>query len=458
MNGPLHGRHPGSLRRRLLRLVSLATLVIWGLAAALTYRQARHEVQELMDAQLASTARLLLAQARTAPERLSELPENMAGLRGTRGRRIEHLLEYRIAADGRILLASADAPPIPPGAAPGYVEVVHDGQPWRGLIMETADGGLRILIAHSFHARDKEALEIAVKTILPLALLLPLLIALIYLSVRRGLKPLDDLAADVAARSPENLAALAPTAAPLEAQPLTRALNRLLGRLSATLENERRFTADAAHELRTPLAALKIQAQVALATKAPEQQRHALAQVIAGADRATRLVEQLLRLARLDPLDRLTAVQPVDLGELADAVAGQAGDAATARSMRIVVQRPASPLTVDGDPDLLGAALRNLVDNALRYTPEGGSVVVGAGLEHGEAVLTVSDNGPGVPAEELPRLVERFYRGRDATAEGSGLGLAIVRRIGELHGARLEVENRDGGGFIARLRWCASHH
>ncbi|MDX9706985.1 MAG: ATP-binding protein, partial [Azospira sp.] len=214
---------------------------------------------------------------------------------------------------------------------------------------------------------------------------------------------------------------------------------------------------DAAHELRTPLAALKIQAQVALATKAPEQQRHALAQVIAGADRATRLVEQLLRLARLDPLDRLTAVQAVDLGELADAVAGQTGDAAAARSMRIVVQRPDSPLTVDGDPDLLGAALRNLVDNAIRYTPAGGSVIVGAGLEHGEAVLTVTDDGPGVPAEELPHLVERFYRGRDATAEGSGLGLAIVRRIGELHGARLEVENRAGGGFIARLRWCAGH-
>ncbi|HEX5802586.1 MAG TPA: ATP-binding protein [Azospira sp.] len=455
MSGPLHGRHPNSLRWRLLRRVSLATLLIWALAAVLSYKQARHEVQELMDGQMAKTARLLLAQAGTGAARLAELPANMASLRGARTRRSELVLEYRIfRADGSPLLASANAPAAPLGAALGYAEIAHDGQPWRSLILETADGAYRVQVAHSYRSRDKEALEIARKTVLPLALLLPLMIALIYLSVRRGLKPLDDLAADVAARSPENLAALAPATAPLEAQPLVKALNRLLGRLDAALDNERRFTADAAHELRTPLAALKVQAQVALATRDPEQQRHALAQVIAGADRTTRLVEQLLRLARLDPLVRLPDPQAVDLAELARFAVDDARRGGIGETRTLALAVADQPIPVSGDRDLLAAALRNLLDNALRYTPEGGTVTVGAAIEHGEALLAVTDNGPGVAAEDLPRLVERFYRGRDTTAEGSGLGLAIVRRIAELHGARLEVENREGGGFAARLRWC----
>ncbi|MBW7900720.1 MAG: sensor histidine kinase N-terminal domain-containing protein [Rhodocyclaceae bacterium] len=450
----MSGRATGSLRWRLLRRVSLATLLIWTLAAALSYRQARHEVQELMDGQMAKTARLLLAQARADADRLADLPANMADLRGVKERRSELVLEYRISrGDGTTLLASADAPAAPVGPALGYAEIEHGGQPWRSLVVETADGAYRVQTAHALRSRDKEALEIAAKTVQPLALLLPLMIALIYLSVRRGLKPLDELAADVAARSPENLAALAATHAPLETRPLVQALNRLLARLAAALDNERRFTADAAHELRTPLAALKVHAQVAMATPEPAQQRHALAQAVVGADRMTRLVEQLLRLARLDPLERLPDPQPVDLGELARQAAADACDADGSR--RIAVDAPATPTTVWGDRDLLAAALRNLVDNALRHAPGNGEIVVGAGAEHGEIFLGVTDDGPGVPEEELPRLAERFYRGREADTEGSGLGLTIVRRIAELHGARLEVENRDGGGFAARLRWPA---
>ncbi len=457
MNGPLHGRSPGSLRWRLLRLVSIATLLIWSFAALLTYNQARREVQELMDGQMAKTARLLLAQVRNDANHLDDLPTRMANLRGTRTRRSELLLEFRIGrSDGTILARSSEhAPETPLTGKLGYANIENRTRPWRSLILETADGAYRVQVAHSFHSRDKEALEIAVKTAQPLALLLPLMIGLIYFCVRRGLKPLDDLAADVGSRTPENLSPLAPTTAPKEAQPLVKALNRLLGRLATTLDNERRFTADAAHELRTPLAALKIQAQVAMATKDPEQSRHALAQVIAGADRATRLVEQLLRLARLDPLERLSDPQPFDLAELARAAVDDARSAADARQQQLVLDVAESPLTVSGDRDLLGAALRNLVDNAVRYTQEGGRITVSAGTEYGQIRISVADNGPGVPPEELPHLVERFYRGRDNTAEGSGLGLAIVRRIGELHGARLEVENAAAGGFVATLRWCS---
>lgn len=462
MNGPLLGPRPRSLRRRLLLLVSLATLLIYVLAAALSYRQARHEVQELMDGQMTKTARLLLVQAHGESAHLATLTESMAALRGIRSRRNEMALEFVIVRrDGSVLSRSKHAPETPIGDELGYKTIDHRGQPWRSLVLETADGAYRVLVAQSISQRNKEALEIATKTVLPLGVLLPLLIALIYFSVRRGLKPLDDLAEDVSTRSPENLTPLVSTTPMQETQPLVGALNQLLQRLETTLDSERRFTADAAHELRTPLAALKIHAQVAMATSEPAQCKEAVTKVIASADRATRLVEQLLRLARLDPLLSLPDPQPVDLAELVTTAAEDAAEkircdvSSNARGLTLNTERPEAPLIVSGDHDLLAAALRNLVDNALRYTPENGTICIAARTEHGQPLLEVRDSGAGVPPAELPRLVERFYRGRDVTAEGSGLGLAIVRRIGELHGARLEVENRPQGGFSARLRWQA---
>lgn len=452
----LHGRRPRSLRRRLLLWVSLATLLIYVIAAALSYRQARHEVQELMDGQMAKTARLLLVQAHGESPYLAGLADSMAAMRGVKSRRAELALEFTLLRqDGTVLARSKHAPDNINGNGLGFSSVQHHGQPWRVLALETPDARYRVQVAQSITQRNGEALEIATKTILPLGVLLPLLIALIYYSVRRGLKPLDDLAADVAGRTPENLTRLVPATALQETQPLVRALNRLLDRLATTLDNERRFTADAAHELRTPLAALKIHAQVAMATNEQRQCKEAVAKVIAGADRATRLVEQLLRLARLDPLLALPDPHPVDLGELVDAASADAADAASARGQSLHTEIPSAPLLVNGDRDLLGAALRNLVDNAIRYAPEGGDIRIRATSEHGQVQLEVIDNGPGVPPEDLPRLVERFYRGRDVTTEGCGLGLAIVRRIAELHGARLEVENCPGGGFAASLRWYA---
>lgn len=445
------------MRRLLLLLVSVAILLIWGAAAALSYRQARHEVQELMDGQMAQSAALLLAQATHAPEHLGDLAAEMADLRGARKRRNELTLEFLVLRrDGSLLARSLHAPATALGGELGYADIVHEGESWRSLILATANGDYRILVAQSVPLRDKEALEIARKTVLPLGLFIPLLLGLIYFSVRRGLKPLDDLATQVSARSSENLQALDDTAVPREAQPLVDALNRLLRRLGAALENERRFTADAAHELRTPLAAVRIQTQVALASTDVAAHRHALQQVLAGTDRATRLVEQLLRLARLDPLARLSDPQSLDIVHLARDAVLRFGALPANHSRGVRLDAAEAPIQVKGDADLLDVALRNLIDNAVRYTPEGCRITVFAGLEHGEPVLGVRDNGPGVKSEELPKLIERFYRGRDTTAEGSGLGLAIARRIAELHGARFEIANLDAGGFIAQLRWVSA--
>ena len=233
---------------------------------------------------------------------LATLTESMAALRGIRSRRNEMALEFIIARrDGSVLSRSKHAPETRSATSSATRRLITTANPGAASSWKP-DGNYRVLVgtvgqpARQGGAGDRD------QTVLPLGVLLPLLIALICFSVRRGLKPLDDLASDVSARSPENLTPLAPTTPMQETQPLVRALNRLLNRLETALDNERRFTADAAHELRTPLAALKIHAQVAMATSEPAQCKQAVTKVIAGADRATRLVEQLLRLARLDPL------------------------------------------------------------------------------------------------------------------------------------------------------------
>jgi two-component system sensor histidine kinase QseC len=454
MPGVFNDGHGPSLRRRLLRMVTLATVLGWGLAAAFIYGQASHDVQELMDGQMAELARLLLAQAPTDPAQLASLSESMARLREAEFSDSDLKLEFEIGrADGTVLLRSAHAPDAPLNRSLGYADYEHAGKPWRILVLEPTSGDRRILVAHPADYRNREALEIASNAVLPLALLLPIMVGLIYFSIRRGLKPLHDLAADVASRTAEDLEPLQPATAPREIRPLVKAINQFLGRLNATLENERRFTADAAHELRTPLAALKVQAQIAMAARNPAQSQHALAQVVAGSDRATHLVDQLLRLARLDPIVSLPNMQPFDLGKLATSLVADHQELAAQQSQKLSLSVPEGAVMVRGDAELMGVALRNLVDNALRYTPAGSDVRVSVGCEHGEARVTVTDNGSGVPEQELGRLMERFFRGSEAAAEGTGLGLAIVHRIAELHGARLEVKNLAEGGFAASLRW-----
>lgn len=447
------GRAPvPSLRWRLLGLVSIAAVLIVGLAAALSYQQARHEVQELMDGQMTRMARLMLAQVQEDATHLMNLPGFLAAQRGFRTSHSELTLEYQIGKpDGTVLVRSEGIPVDAFANALGFSTVIYENKPWRNLILETTDGAYRIQVAQSIRKRDKEALEISRKTTLPLAVVFPLLLVAIYFSVRRGLKPLDELAHDVSCRSPENLSLLPDEATPREVQPLVTALNRLIFRVNNSLENERRFTADAAHELRTPLAAVRIQTQVAMLSEDAEKRNHALAQALAGVDRSTRLVEQMLRLARLDPLARLLTPEKVDLAELVRDVVAGLRDASSATAITVDLDETVS--LIDGDVGLLEIALRNLVDNSLRYSAPDSSVMVFLRSETVGLVMGVSDNGPGVKAEELPRLVERFYRGASVQAEGSGLGLTIVHRIAELHGARLELANREGGGFQACLRW-----
>ncbi len=454
-SGDLFGRTPPSLRRRLLQLISLATLATWLVAGSLSYRQARHEVGEMMDAHMAQTGGLLLAQAIEMPELLSKLPALLATRNGVEHKYLKGLtMELQITrSDGTIVARSPESPAVAIAGDDGYSRVKVEGRSWRSFVLTAPAGGLRIQVLQQQSLRNEEALEIAVKTVAPLGVMIPVLLLLIYLAVRRGLQPLEAITAEVALRSPENLQAVSTTAVPAEVTPLVSALNRLLSRLGLSLDNERRFTADAAHELRTPLAAIRVQAQVALASTDSEAHRHALNQVVAGTQRATRLVEQLLRLARLDPLATLPDAVPLDLNRVAGDILAELLAGMPRRTDDVQLDTASSAHRVAGDAQLLGVALRNLIENALRYTAPGQAITVFVGEDNGETVFGVRDAGSGVPAEDLPKLIERFYRGKDNTSEGSGLGLAIVRRIAQLHGAHLEVGNIDGGGFLAQLRW-----
>lgn len=435
-----------SLRKRLMLLVSAASLITLGLATLFSYQRARHEIQEMMDLRMAKTAQLILAQASHGKLSLAELPVDITVMPplGANG-----LVEYQIGtSDGTILVKSAISPDTSIPRPLGFGIITEQGNTWRTLVLESPDRQLRVQVAESIPKRNREALEIATRTVRPLAFMLPFLLIAIYFAVRRGLKPLDNLATEVAVRTPDNLSPLGTRSVPQEAQPLALAINQLFFRLGQTLANERRFTADAAHELRTPLAAAKIQAQVALLSKDADR-THALTQTLAGLERASRLVDQLLRLARLDPLSRLPDPQNFRLSPLIETTIASLIDTRPEASIDFAPHVKNDEIS--GDPALIEIALRNLIDNALRYASQEempATITVTLTEDAHQITVSILDNGPGVSPSELPRLSERFYRGTAANAEGSGLGLTIVSRIAELHRAQFSFDNRQANGEI----------
>ena len=441
-----------SLRWRLLTAVGIAVLLLWIFTGWFSYQQSGHEAEELMDGNLAQTGRLLMAIVENNEAQLGPLAARLATVRGADDNVYEPPLEFQIGrGDGSIIARSANAPDFPVLGVPDYSDIIRPTGSWRVLNVVSTDGRYRVQVSQSIALRDIAALEVATRTIFPLALISPILILLIYFSIRRGLRPLDTLANDVSTRSPENLAPLEKEPVPTEARPLVAALNRLLARLGRTLENERRFTADAAHERRTRLAAITVQTQVARRSRDATVRDHALSQIESGVDRATHLVEQLLRLARLDPLKSVEGAAPIDLRAILAEAAGRARNGNPPVAQTIIETYPPGDLISHGDADLIGIAIRNLLDNAIRYTQPEHTVWLEVKAGADAYTLSVRDNGPGVPPATLPRLGERFYRGRESSAEGNGLGLAIVARVAELHGARLETGNAEDGGFVASL-------
>jgi two-component system, OmpR family, sensor histidine kinase QseC len=428
----------GSLKQRLLALALTTVVVVWIGATAFTYYDARHEFDEILDAHLAQSASLLSAQASRDTD---EIETEHAPLLHKYSRRVA----FQVWESGRVLrLHSANAPSQPlADREQGFSDSVIDGERWRVFSTWDESRNNLIQVAERAEVRDELAQGIAGNLLKPLLISLPLLAILLWVAVTRSLRPLVRLAGEVEQREPDSLAPLNAGTAPREVVPLIERLNRLFVRIDASLQKERRFTADAAHELRTPVAAIKAQAQVARAAAGDEERIRALDNAILGCDRATHLIEQLLTLARIDTLGE-EATESCPLRAIAAETIAAIAPAALNQDVRIELTE-GDEVTVRGNPVLLRTLLRNLIDNAVRHTSPGTSVWANVSSEQGQGCLSVSDNGPGIPEQELARLAERFYRPLGTGASGSGLGLSIVKRIAEIHGASLQVSSRDDG-------------
>lgn len=431
-----------SLRRRLLAMLLGGLTAGWLAMMAFSYRDAHHEIDELFDAQLVQVAQTLLALASEYDD-----DDDVAEL-GTDGHKYQKKFIFQIWDDhGHLLLRSRHAPTDPLTDADGFFDAPRkDGRIWRYYSQWDRQGKLRVQVGENHHVREELAWYIAGRLLVPGAFGLLLLGAWIWFATRRGLAPLDEIARQLADRAPDRLGPLNPAQAPQEIHTLLDALNGLFARVEQALENERRFTADAAHELRTPLAALTVQAQVALRAQNAVERDQAIRQIEIGTRRASHLVEQLLTLARLDPM-ALPAFDAVSLAALAAEACADHGAVALAKNVTLELDA-SGEAAVAGQSGMLRVLLRNLIDNAVRYTPAGGKVGVGVTARDGAVILSVSDDGPGIPAAERENVLHRFHRLAGQDVEGSGLGLSIVARIAEMHGARLELADASPGLIV----------
>jgi signal transduction histidine kinase len=319
---------------------------------------------------------------------------------------------------------------------------------WRVYSLE--EGGLTIQVATTSASRARRFATIAPWLLIPLVVLVLVLGLLIRAAVGRALAPLEQVRAEIRQRGVMSLHALDPRGMPDEVAPLVDALNDLLVRLDHALVAQRRFIADAAHELRSPLTAVKLQAQIASRAHTDSEREAALAQLSGGVDRAAHLIEQLLHMARLEPSARQTTFTPISLDAMIKQVVANFSTQADARDIDLGVGACAA-LTLNGQAESLRMLLGNLVDNALRYTPVGGRIDVELSADEDNALISISDSGPGIPKSERERVFERFYRLAGSETPGSGLGLAIVKQVAVLHGGRVELDASPAGGLLVRV-------
>lgn len=415
-------RAVASIRGHLLWLLLLGLAAAWIAAAVVTYTDSHRAVDALLDAHLRQSARLLVAQAEFDLDEL-EVDDDDEDT--------EVAFQLR-RADGRVLVQSANAPREPLASATrGFSDGRVDGRRWRVYTMPAGDDGAILHFAEDHATRERISRRVAIRALAPVLAALPLFGCVIWWAVGRALRPLQRVGDEIARRGATDLAPLSQEPLPAELRPLVRRLDELFLSIRESLDSERRFTSQAAHELRTPVAALRAQAEVAAGTRDPAVREAALLHCIEACDRMARLVTQLLLLARADEVDAIVDAQPCRLDLIAQSVLAEI--APSAERAHVTVSLDArGDCTVAGRSALLEALVRNLVDNGVRHGR--GAVRVVLGAEADTVVLRVEDDGPGVPAAVLSQLGRRFYRAPDATEPGSGLGLSIVARIAELHG------------------------
>jgi two-component system sensor histidine kinase QseC len=446
-----------SIRRFLLvSLLATITCVITG-AAMFTYYDVTQKINSIFDAQLIEAAHVIrhTAEQSALPQKpqlgnLDELfsptqtylpPKLWDIIYGDTLHRYDTRRVFQIwSKDGILLARTEGAPPFPLAKdTEGFADSQIGKYSWRVYTLMDDVHQVRYQVAQRDDVRSRLVRNIALGNILPDLLIYPISIIIIFFSIRAALKPLQRTITEVKSRALENLKPIETTKVPIEVQPLVEEINSLLSRLEQTYAREKRFTADAAHELRTPLAALKTQAQVAQTAHDEQSHQMALNKINQCVDRCARVVTQLLTLSQLRPDVPLKDVQTVDLSKLALDIISEVAIDAVQKHIEISFDQSPSPALTHGNATLLQVLMRNLIDNAIRYTPEHGQVHISTQVDAQQAIFTVEDTGPGVAPELYDRIFDRFYRELGNTATGSGLGLSIVQQIVELHGATIKV-------------------
>jgi len=442
-----------SLKLRLTLLFLALSLTAWFAASLVAWQQTRDTLDKLFDTQQMLFAKRLLTMDLDeirAPERMREVPK-----KAKHGRLDDDALAFAIyTPDGRMVLNDGEnGRDIPyhyrrDGFDNGQLN--DDNDEWRFLWLTAPDGKYRVVVGQEHEYRQEMALDVVRSQFTPWLVALPIMLLVLIVLLSRELRPLKKLSQTLRARTPDATDRLATQGVPIEVRPVVDALNQLFARTQAMMARERRFTSDAAHELRSPLTALKVQTEVAqLSLDDPQAQAKALTQLHAGIDRASRLVEQLLTLSRLDSLESLDDVEPLNIADLLQSVVMDSYHPAQQAGIEIRLNILDPQVTRTGQQLLLSLLVRNLLDNAVRYSPRGSRVEVTLDTHS----VIVRDNGPGIAPDALTRIGERFYRppGQDHT--GSGLGLSIVKRIAALHRMTVTLGNGQDGGFEARIGW-----
>ena len=425
---------PNSIRARLL----LAVLGMLGLAALVvgivSYRNVRVEIEALFDYQLRQMALSLRDQGEVAAAQAGALADEQ----------LDFVVQIW-TADGREIYASRAHAALPQRITLGLSDVNVRGSVWRSYTAATRSRVIQV--AQPLAIRRRLAAKAAFSSVTPLLLLAPFIAAAAWWLTGLALRPLRRVAADVRSRDAQSLEPLPAAGLPDEVAPLVSALNALLERLGRSLQAQQAFVADAAHELRSPLTALKLQLRLLQRAPGETERAAAVAALAAGIERASRLVEQLLTLARSEPA--ALAMQELDLSEVAREGVAAVAALAVQRGTALALSAE-QPVPLHGDRAGLVALVRNLADNAVRYSPGGARVELQVDRHEGRARLRIDDSGPGIAPGERERVFDRFYRQSD-DAHGSGLGLAIVRSVAARHGAQLELDDSPLGGLRVRL-------
>ncbi|MDP1528706.1 sensor histidine kinase [Rhodoferax sp.] len=491
------GRSHITLSHRLLVALGVVSFLFWAVMTTLSTRDNITQVNELYDVHLAHTAKAFLqmmdpdhneeffptTMSSAAIDRLfnswPELPnrasifknpaappENVSSAPpgpkvqpdirppGSRKTQYGSSLRYQLwRDDGHLLFRSDNAPLDRMTKTMGYSDNADEqGKGWRNYHVHDTSHGVKIIVSepHDFRAKLVRNMVIAAAT--PLALGLPVLFLLLWFSIRKGLHPLATLSQEISKRQPNNLTLIDARSVPDEVQPIVTALNDLLTRMGQTLDHERRFTDDAAHQLRTPLAAIQAQLYVARHTQAEAPRQLALEQMQHSVERGIRLVNQLLTLARLDPKQARPEFQSLRLEKIAETICAELAPLALQReqSLELVAEPDLPP--VSGNADMLAMLLSNLVDNAIHYTPRGGNILIDLQADGSGVQLSVCDDGPGIAPGQRHQVFERFYRIAEQSQPGTGLGLAICKRVADLHHASLTLaDGLTGRGLCVRL-------